>query len=287
MQIKEYLDADNTLSAELKKLIEESAGEDGFAADVDLDTSMNAVKGMPAIFTYEEDEDLKALLFMFAPGREEIEITALVHPASRNKGVFRSLLHKAADTALSNGYNKGLFICNGASASGKKVVSHWGCGFDHAELQMSCDTPLKSGCGNIEIAKAQENDIEELSCLGAATFDMDREFEKEIIRNSVTAENRTQYVAKHEGRAVGLCAASEYDGRIMIFGLGVHPGERRKGYARALLGHIAFEALNKGIKELCLDVDEDNPGAIALYESFGFTVKGRTEYYNFSPEDFK
>jgi ribosomal protein S18 acetylase RimI-like enzyme len=287
MKIEKYLEADKTLLAKLKKLIEESAQSNGFAAEIDLDTSMNAVKDMPAIFTYEDGEPLKALLFIFAPGREEVEVMALVHPAFRNKGIFRNLLREAADTALSYGYRKGLFICNGASASGISVIRHWGCGLDHAELQMSCETPIKSDCGSVEIVEAQAGDIEELSCIGAAAFERDGEFEKDIIMNSIASGNRTQYAAKHEGRMVGLCAACEDNGRMMIFGLGVHPGERRKGYARALLGYIAADALKKGIHELCLDVDADNPGAIALYKSFGFTAKGRTECYNFSLEAFK
>jgi N-acetylglutamate synthase-like GNAT family acetyltransferase len=122
--------------------------------------------------------------------------------------------------------------------------------YDHAELQMVCVAPAESGYRDIEIIEARESDIEELSILGTAAFDRDRESEEDMIRNSIASDDRTQYIAKHDGRMVGLCAAAECGGKMMIFGLGVHPDERRKGYARALLNHIAFEALKRGIKEL-------------------------------------
>lgn len=286
MRVNKYLKADNALLSNLKELTEESARKDGFMADIHLDTSMNAQKDMPAIFTYEDGKSLIALLFVFAPGRDEIEVNALVHPEYRNKGVFRNLMREAAHTASDCGYSKGLFVCGRESATGQGVVRHWGCELDHAELQMSCGIPAADEYNNVEVAEAREADIEELSCLGAAAFDMDKEFERELIKNSLAADDRIQYVANCDGKMVGLCAAAESEGKMMIFGLGVHPYERRKGYARALLARAAADAVKKGIHELCLDVDEDNPAAIALYESFGFKTTGCTEYYSFEFDIF-
>lgn len=287
MQIKKYLIANKTLQLKLKRLSEEGARTDRFVIDTDLDTSMNAHKDMPTIFSYEDGESLIALLSVFAPGSDEIEVNALVHPAFRNKGLFRSLLREAADTALGFGYQKGLFVCKRASVSGQGVIRHWGCELGHAELQMVCEAPADSDYKDIEIIEAKESDVEELSRLGAAAFDRDIESEEEMIRNSIASEDRTQYIAKYGGRMAGLCAAAECDGKVMIFGLGVHPDERRKGYARALLSYVAARAREIGINVLCLDVDKDNPGAIALYESFGFITTGCTEYYDFSLEAFK
>ncbi len=83
-----------------------------------------------------------------------------------------------------------------------------------------------------------------------------------------------------------MCAASESGGSLMIYGLGVHPDERRKGIAQAILRHIGKEAAARGIAKLGLDVDEDNPAAIALYKAFGFEYEGKTEYYNFEFDAF-
>lgn len=289
MTVEKCLQADESLLSKLKILIEQSAKVDGFITDVEPYTSMNVYKEMPCLFTLEDGGELQAALFVFAPGSEEIEINALVHPVSRNKGYFRLLLGESVRTCSEFGYDKGLFVCARSSESGKKVINHWVCALDHAELQMSCEPPvdLKNSFHDVEIVTARESDIEELACLGAAAFGTDTGFEKGLIKNTLSSENRTQYIAKNKGSMVGLCSASEDKGKINIFGLGVYPDERRKGYARSLLDRISMDAGGKEIHELCLDVDEDNPGAIALYKSFGFKETDCTEYYKFTFDTFR
>jgi GNAT superfamily N-acetyltransferase len=288
MEIKKYRRADGRIAACLETLIRECSGVDGYSADIDLDASMNAEKGMDCVFTLEEDGRLAALFSIFAPGREEIEANALVHPAYRKQGCFKALVNVAAAECSRFGYEKGLFVLNEASAAGKAVAARWGCGTDHIELQMErsltdCENVVR---GDIEIVTAQESDIDELAGLGAAAFSTDRDFERELLASALAADNRVQYAVRARGRLMALAAASEADGKMMIFGLGVHPGERRKGYARAIIDHIADTARQRGIYKLCLDVDEENTGAIALYESSGFKRTGRTEYRTFYFDSF-
>jgi ribosomal protein S18 acetylase RimI-like enzyme len=288
MKIEKYLSAKGDIPAALQVLIEICAKRDGHRTEIDIDPSMNAAQDMPFIYTYE-DEGLKALLSVFAPMRDEIEVSALVHPDYRNKGVFRSLVKETVKECSRFGYCKGLFVCGDLEA-GKRVMEHWGLSIDHVELQMSCDANESAGAQantTLEIRKAGESDIDSLACVGAAAFGMDACSEKEFIKNAFSAENRTQYIMEREGHAVGLCAASENGEKLMIYGLGVHPDERRKGCAQAMLRHMEKEALKRGKRELGLDVDEDNPAAIALYKSFGFTVTGRTEYYSFEFDAFR
>jgi ribosomal protein S18 acetylase RimI-like enzyme len=286
MRIEKYLGADESLSAALKELIEACSEHDGHKTAIDIDASLNAVQDMHCVYTYEEG-GLKALLSLFAPGRDEIEVNALVHPDYRNKGLFRALLKEAVNECARFGYDKGLLVCGGLG-SGRRVMEHWGCGIDHVELQMSYQIKgsIEREKIGIEISEAHECDIEELSDVGAAAFGRDGSFEREFLKNALEAANRTQYMAKKGGRIAGLCAAMEDEGKLLIFGLGVHPGERRKGYAQAMLRHIEKEAVKRGIYKLGLDVDEDNPSAIALYKSFGFSVIGRTEYYSFEFGNF-
>jgi ribosomal protein S18 acetylase RimI-like enzyme len=55
----------------------------------------------------------------------------------------------------------------------------------------------------------------------------------------------------------------------------VHPGERGRGLARALVAALIDDARGHGVETLTLDVRGNNHGAMALYEMFGFQVAGR------------
>ena len=71
-------------------------------------------------------------------------------------------------------------------------------------------------------------------------------------------------------------AASECE----ILSLGVVPGVRRSGLARALVNAAAIEAASRGAVEMFLEVACDNDAARALYQGLGFAVLGsRRDYY--------
>jgi ribosomal protein S18 acetylase RimI-like enzyme len=59
----------------------------------------------------------------------------------------------------------------------------------------------------------------------------------------------------------------------------VAPEARRRGIGRALLGHIENSALAAGAEWIRLHVDEENAGAIRLYEAQGYYCQGRREEY--------
>lgn len=90
--------------------------------------------------------------------------------------------------------------------------------------------------------------------------------------------NVTSLVAVLNGTIVGNAGMTQSAGRrshAASIGMGVHDDYQRRGIGRALLGElvaIADDWLN--IKRLELTVYTDNPGAIALYESFGFEREG-------------
>lgn len=62
--------------------------------------------------------------------------------------------------------------------------------------------------------------------------------------------------------------------------IAVAPSARRQGIARDLVRRMLDEAAARGARETFLEVRVDNPGAQALYESFGFEgIAVRPRYY--------
>ena len=65
-----------------------------------------------------------------------------------------------------------------------------------------------------------------------------------------------------------------------IVTLGVAPGARRQGVARALLEDLLARGRAQGVASLTLEVAEDNAAALALYRGLGFEPAGtRRDYY--------
>ena len=70
-----------------------------------------------------------------------------------------------------------------------------------------------------------------------------------------------------------------------ILDIAVPTRHRRKGYARLLLKNFLDLALERGTREVFLEVRESNAAAIALYREFGFEATGRRPNYYREPTE--
>jgi mycothiol synthase len=81
------------------------------------------------------------------------------------------------------------------------------------------------------------------------------------------------HVAEVDGAIVGHVVALSFEGEGHVALLGVVPGSRGRGIARALLRRAFTELAKRGHREVRLTVDAQNPtGAVALYEGVGMTA---------------
>ncbi len=74
----------------------------------------------------------------------------------------------------------------------------------------------------------------------------------------------------------------EYDNNsAFIFGFGILPDHRGKGYGKAALNELLKLIIAKGIDDIQLDVECNNKNALNLYKAFGFEEKSVMNYYEF------
>ena len=80
---------------------------------------------------------------------------------------------------------------------------------------------------------------------------------------------------------MGYAGGLVVDGQVQILKIGVHPGWRRRGIARELLGRVAADARDLGASRCTLEVRAGNAGAQAFYRALGFRSLGvRPRYYS-------
>jgi [ribosomal protein S18]-alanine N-acetyltransferase len=86
------------------------------------------------------------------------------------------------------------------------------------------------------------------------------------------------------GTLLGYVICSRYADAWHVMNIAVDPPLRRRGIATGLLGGVIERAGQD--KSFTLEVRPSNPGAIALYERFGFRTAGtRPHYYRDTGED--
>ena len=130
-------------------------------------------------------------------------------------------------------------------------------------------------CRAHEIRPLSANDAQAVADIHALSFerpwpalDMSRHIKRDLCFGLINAEDVRSFIII--GRA-----GSDAD----IYTIATHPDERGKGYGAALIDHVIDFLVDQGLRNLFLEVAEDNQAARALYKSAGFEATGRRPGY--------
>ncbi len=95
------------------------------------------------------------------------------------------------------------------------------------------------------------------------------------------------FVWEEDGKIVGNVNLAVFRHRgqriYLIVNVAVHPRWRRRGIARRLVQSSMQLARQKGASAIWLQVREDNPGAIRLYEQLGFITRATRTIWSLEP----
>lgn len=256
---------------------------DGVNGNLFLDTSMNFHQDIKSIFLLYKDNRLVSLLTMFIPMNEEAEISAYTLPEYRRKGYFKRLLEEAIEEVKKYRIPHLMFICEPESNDGLETIKQLNGELDFIEYSLRYNKPSSEmkikNAPNISLQRAEQNDLDGIIRLSQEIFNDDYEVAKSIITKTLEVNNRIQYVAKLEGKRIGIGSVSFENKEASIFGVGLSPKYQGKGFGRELIMLIVNELKSKGIENIMIEVDSLNERAFKLYKSCGFQVEASFHYF--------
>ncbi|MDD6797394.1 MAG: GNAT family N-acetyltransferase [Clostridia bacterium] len=193
------------------------------------------------------------LSFLWVPGSEEAELTAFVHPAYRNSGVFTQMLKSSRSECEKLGITR-LYYCL-PSQSEAKNKSHL---YSHSEYLMKLDNSLMK----TDTATLQK----QLEALNAG------------YRHCQKPYNTCELIELSSGKSVCRCNLEDEESFTNMWGVMTDESHRRTGLATLLIRCVA-NALSSLSKPLVLQVSGRNTAALSLYEKCGFMTISRIDYY--------
>lgn len=128
--------------------------------------------------------------------------------------------------------------------------------------------------------RATTSDLDAIMTLERASFQGDA-WSEATMRAELESEHTWYVVAEEGGSVVGYAGlrapANAADADVQTIALA--EAARGRGRGRALLRELVAEAARRGIRQVFLDVRDDNATAQALYASEGFAEIGRRANY--------
>ncbi|WP_079504668.1 GNAT family N-acetyltransferase [Mesobacillus jeotgali] len=214
-----------------------------------------------------------------------LEVNGLVDPDYRRQGVFTKLFELVVAEWKRRNSGSMLLLSDRLSGAGQNFIAGTGAVYKHSEFEMFLkkDAPpaAPDQLAGITFRKAANADAKEIARQNAIYFneEVSEEAEDMILPEEEEKRGMTSYLVEKDGQIIGKVNLQLTTKLGAIFGLGVLPEHRRKGYGRALL-LLAIEKLREeNAKDIMLQVAAENSNALNLYKSCGFEETSTMDYF--------
>jgi ribosomal protein S18 acetylase RimI-like enzyme len=285
-QVRDGIVPRNVLSEAELEAIRQLAVACNHFDKIDLKLNWDLLRSRPGErtddFLYYQAGELVGYLAMYQFNSWEVEISGMVRPEHRRKGIFSELLAAAKQKLEKRGQPNLIFIVSESSQSGKAFALSAGAKYTSSEYKMErCGkAPLPKVGETLRIREAVQEDVEALGRMAHVCFGLPLE---EMVKRAQKEFHQPNYrllVAELDGERVGRINIDHPEpGLAWLFGYCVLPEYRGKGYGRELLVRTIQRYLAQGYDKFELEVAVENKRAIRLYESCGFAVTSGYDYY--------
>ena len=191
-------------------------------------------------FLYYDEHKLIGYIGICNFGGSGIEANGMVHPDYRRQGVFTELFSFVKDEWAARAYPKMLLLSDHNSVSGLGFIKHTGAVHDHSEYEMylNYNSKQEAKVKHVVLRKATNEDAKEIAQQNFIYFE--EEFDQEQEENVLLPEDEERYgslifLAEAQGKTIGKVHLEKIEKTGGIYGLGVIPEHRRKGYGREIL----------------------------------------------------
>lgn len=138
---------------------------------------------------------------------------------------------------------------------------------------------------NLILRKMTVEDIPAVLELDQKSFSLpwpERSFRFEVTDNPASR----CWIAELDGKVVGMIVVWLIVDEAHVATVATHPGYRRQGIGKRLLGHALRHIMHDGAQSSFLEVRESNLAAQDMYRKFGYEITGRRpRYYRDNDED--
>ncbi len=234
-------------------------------------------------FLYYAEGELVGFLGMYGFHSSEVELSGMVHPDHRRRGIFRTLLRAAQAECKARAIPKQIVITPAGSPSGKACMTALQASYSFSEYTMHLQRPpQRLDASAIQLRQATVDDIAHLAQLDALGFHMSWEDAESYTRNTLLQPGKRSYLAvlqQQPDRPIGKITVLLHRGSAFIYGFVVHPDHQKRGYGRQILTETIRLLLDDQCGQISLEVACENAHALGLYHSCGFEEASANDYY--------
>lgn len=294
--LKQYIDESDFLKIQaLEKLCRD---HDGTALKLETEYKLSdggtrdrkKLAGPIQDFMFYKDDQLVGYLGVLGFGGQAWEVSGMVHPAYRRQGIFSALYRMFLAERQRWSPQSTLLLCDRKSFAGRAFLKTTGAVLEHSEHEMYLATEAADVQSPplIQLRKAKNSDAPEIARQNRIYFNFGPAEPSDdnapsasyaLMPEEEEKRGMTIYLADLDHETIGKVHIQKGSDVWGIYGLGVLPEYRGRGYGRAILSQAVHLMKVQGAPAILLQVDAENDRALGLYLSCGFKVTSVMDYY--------
>lgn len=281
--LKQYISEEDYNNIEILKNI--CLKEEKMFLKLELDYKLNVsrmnrendIKNINEFFCYSGNK-LIGYIGICNFGGDAGELTGMVHPQYRGKGIFKRLYTLAKEECIRRKFKRILLVCDNNSVSGLQFIKRAAAIYYFSEYEMKLDNIIASNeSKHIILRKASNSDAEEISRQNSIYFGGTHELV--IMPEDEEKNNKVTYMIELNSKIIGKIKIDFDEKSGFISSFGILPEYRRKGFGKESI-KAALQILNyNNIHNVGLEVASENKNALSLYKACGFEEKSVMDYY--------
>jgi ribosomal protein S18 acetylase RimI-like enzyme len=225
-----------------------------------------------------DGDRLLGFLGIYAFGAPTVELTGMVAPEARRRGIASALLAAALPLCQERGYTKTLLVTPRTPTAARDLALRRGAVLDHSEHALQLTGEPTEAPSNPRIilrpqTSADNTQVKALMMAGFGWHPPDSDIQPD------NTEQQDAVVVEFDGAVVGSVHLTRVDDTAGVYGFVVHPDHRGRGIGRDVLRRICVQAFADGAARVHLEVAVDNDRALGLYTSLGFSPVATEDYY--------
>ena len=232
-------------------------------------------------FLYYEDNNLVGYIGICDFGGDALEVNGMVHPDYRGRRIFTRLFNLVKDEWQKRKPKNILLLSDNKSNSGLGFINSLGATHVHSEYEMffNNDDRTLELSNNISFRKGTNTDFKEVKRQNSIYFNSEYDEDDASISPEEAMEALDTYIANINNETIGKVRVEVINGIGGIYGLGVLPEYRGKGYGRDMLIWSIKRLKEMDAEKVMLQVSVSNENALHLYLSSGFEIKSKMDYF--------
>jgi len=223
-----------------------------------------------------EHDMLVGFVGRYAFGGGAVEVTGMVHPAFRRRGIGSRLLDEVMGLCARRDDGTVLLVAPRTSSGAQVMAERRGGVLDHSEhaLDLYGEVVAVPSDPTVTLRRAMSSDGEDVGRILTDAFGHPwRPLDLE-------APNEPTLVAERDGRIVATLRVYRSPDVWGVYGFAVDPDLQGRGIGRDLLARVCRRARDSGTPHVHLEVEVGNDRALNLYTSLGFTRTSTEDYFS-------